>query len=45
MAKKDDLEENADLGVDPEGAMKETLDDDKSTSEDSDEDEDPESES
>jgi hypothetical protein len=34
MAKKDELEENADLGVDPEGAIKETLDDDKDTDED-----------
>jgi hypothetical protein len=37
MAKKDELEENADLGVDPEGAIKETLDDDKDAGEDADE--------
>jgi hypothetical protein len=36
MAKKDDLEKDADLGVDPEGAIKETLDDDKDSPEDSD---------
>jgi len=36
MTKKDDLEKDADLGVDPEGAIKETLDDDKDTPDDSD---------
>ena len=39
MAKKDDLEEEANLGVDPEGAIKETLDDDKDSPERSDEEE------
>jgi hypothetical protein len=43
MAKKDELEENADLGVDPEGAIKETLDDAKDAGEDTSED--PESKS
>jgi hypothetical protein len=37
MARKDELEENADLGVDPEGAIKETLDDDKDAAKKSDE--------
>jgi hypothetical protein len=36
MAKKDDLEENASLGVDPEGAIKETLEDDNDDSDDED---------
>jgi hypothetical protein len=36
MAKKDDLEKTANLGVDPEGAIKESLDDDKVSPEDSD---------
>jgi hypothetical protein len=39
MAKKDELEENADLSVDAEGAIKEALDDHKNAPEDSDENE------
>jgi hypothetical protein len=35
MAKKDELEENADLGVDPEGAIKESLEDDKDAAQES----------
>jgi hypothetical protein len=41
MAKKDDLDDDAKLGVDPEGAIKETLNDDKGAREDSDEEETP----
>jgi hypothetical protein len=41
MAKKDDLDDEAGLGIDPEGAIKETLDDEKSARQDADEDDSP----
>jgi hypothetical protein len=41
MAKKDDLEEEAHLGVDPEGAIKETLEDDPDSSDDADREDEP----